>query len=139
MARPLRRTSDMDSDKVSFKGQGVQGTATASSTSTISYYLDSGDRFFTGVQILCSNAAFGDYVTLRVVDTDNILGYGAGTVLDEFASSWFINPDQGGQLAFELPYLAELVQGWSIDVVYTSVGATDVNVAVNFFLHEPKD
>jgi hypothetical protein len=123
----------MDADKVKFRGKGVSFTAAAGTTTTSDYKLTEA-RLLDGAYIMTSGNAFGDYITFRVVDVDNILGYGAGVVLDEFATTWYIPPS--GEAEFHLPYSAEILSGLYLRIVYVSVGAAAAYFQCNYFLHK---
>jgi hypothetical protein len=125
----------MTADKVKFRGQGISGTATAGVTTNIDYKLTEA-RLLDGVHMILKDHAFGDSVKFQVVDVDNILGYGAGVVLDTFGESWFIVADVQSQGSINLPYSAEVLAGLYVRVAYTSVGVTNVKFQCNLFLHK---
>lgn len=135
MATSIRKLSDMDADRVKFRGQGVSGTATAGTTTDIDMVLAEA-RLLDGTELLLVNQAAGDSITFQVVDKDNVLGYGAGLVLDQFASSWFVVADKQSQGQVRLPYSAEVPAGIYLRIKYTSTGGTNVTVQCNYFLHK---
>ncbi len=135
MATSVRKEADMNADSVKFRGKGISFTATAGTTTSYDYKITEG-RLINGTQLIVKDSTFGDSVKFQVVDVDNIFGYGAGIVLDEFATDWNIAADQQGQGATLLPYSAEIVAGLYLRFVYTSTGATNVSVACNLFLHK---
>jgi len=86
-----------------------------------------------GIEFFADKSAVGDKITFQVVDVDNILGYGAGLVLDEFGTDWFVMP--GSTETIRL-YKAKLVTNLYLRVKYTSVGTTDdVQFICNLFRH----
>ena len=87
--------------------------------------------YFDGVEYYSANSKIGDTVTFQVVDKDGIL-YPAGTVVEEFATGLYVIPDQRD--AFIL-YKAKLVPGLYIRVVYTSTGASNVDLICNLMRH----
>jgi hypothetical protein len=135
MATSVRKESDMSADVVKFRGKGIAFTATAGTTTTYDYKLTEA-RLISGTRIMAKNQAWGDCVKFQVVDVDNVLGYGAGLVLDEFAADWYLVTDQEDQGATILPYSAEVIANLYIRLIYTSVGATNVLVHVNLFAHK---
>lgn len=135
MSTAIRKQSDMDADKVKFRGKGIAGTAIAGTTTNIDYKLTEA-RLLDGVKMILKDQAFGDSVKFQVVDVDNILGYGAGTVLDEFGNSWYVSADTQDQGAINLPYSAEISANLYIRIVYNSTGATNVSVQANLWLHK---
>lgn len=135
MATSVRREADMTADSVKFRGKGITFTATAGTTTSHDYKITEG-RLCSGTELILANHVFGDSVKFQVVDVDNILGYGAGTVLDEFATDWYVAPGQSMQGQTILPYSAEIIAGLYIRLIYNSTGGTNVSVACNLFLHK---
>jgi len=131
----LRRIADFDADKVKFRGDAKAVTALASQTTNLDFKVIE-ERLFTGLQIL-ANAISGDYCALSVVDVDNILGYGAGTVLDTFVTKWYLDSTADNQGIFTVGYPAFILAGLYIRVSYTNVGIVGVSLRVNYFLHKP--
>jgi hypothetical protein len=135
MATSVRKVSDMDADKVKFRGKGIAFTATAGASTSYDYKLTEG-RLIDGTRLILKNHVFGDSVKFQVVDVDNILGYGAGVVLDEFADSWFVVEDRQDQHETRLPYSAEVIANLYLRIIYASVGGTNVLVQCNLFAHK---
>lgn len=135
MATSVRKVSDMDADKVKFRGKGFSFTAIAGQTTNGDYKFTEA-RLLDGTQLILKDHVNGDHMRFQVVDVDNIIGYGAGTVLDEFADEWYITGDREDQGDKRLPYSAEIIAGLYIRVVYTSTGATNVKVKCNLFVHK---
>ncbi len=128
--------SELGALNLLFDARGVKATASANNTTNIDM-LVSDDSLITGVHLLVNNAAFGDKVTLQVVDKDNVLGLGAGTVLRQPATDWYIASDVQTQLAASSLYPAKIVAGLYLRVVYTSVALlTSPTVAINYHLHK---
>lgn len=119
-----------------FRGHGVSGTGTKNTTSNTDYLVTE-ERYINGCNVICKNHVFGDYVKFQIVDVDNIIGYGANTVLDEFGSEWYLSEDKQDQGLVLLQYPAKIVAGLYIRVVYVSTGTTnDVMLRCNLFLHK---
>lgn len=135
MTTAIRKSSDMDADKVKFRGVGISGTATAGTTTNIDHKLTEA-RLLDGVKLILKDQAFGDSVRFQVVDVDNILGYGAGLVLDEFGSSWYVSSDSQDQGAINLPYSAEVIANLYVRIIYNSTGGSNVSVKANLWLHK---
>lgn len=115
---------------------GVTGTVTKNSITNIDLKVTESHIYLNGGRILYENAVFGDYLTFQVVDIDNVLGYGANTVLAEFIHKRYIDPNST-QDSMYVPYAAFIPQNTYVRLKYTSIGtSTDVNVAVNYFFHE---
>lgn len=134
MPTVVRRKQDMMADICKFRGQGFAFTATAGQTTNHDYKFTA-SRLLEAPILICKYHAWGDYIRFQVVDVDNILGYGAGTVLDEFATTWYLDDSIQTQRPVDLWYSAEVVSGLYIRVIYTSVGATNPEVKVNFCNH----
>lgn len=118
-----------------FRGKGITGVADPLTNSNIDYKLTA-DRYLNGCQLIIKTANWGDYVKFQVVDVDNILGYGAGTVLDQFGDTWYLSSAEQNQGVFKIEYPAKIVVNLYIRIVYTNTGALPVNVACNLFLHQ---
>jgi hypothetical protein len=133
MATSVRSVSDMSADKVKFRGVGVAFTAFAGATTVNDYKLTAA-RLIDGIQFLAKDHVFGDSVSVSVVDVDNVIGYGAGVVLDTFATGWYLSESQDqGQI--RLPYSAEVLTGLYLRITYVSVGTSNVQVKYNLFAH----
>lgn len=134
LVRP-RAFASSDGFRARFKGI-INGTATKNTTTNLDY-LVSEERFINGVRIIVDSHVFGDSIGLQVVDVDNILGYGAGLVLDTFGESWYLDPTTSTQPDVEVSYPAKISAGLYIRAVYTSTGTVDdVSVILNAFLHK---
>lgn len=113
------------------KAKGYVGTATAGTTTNVDFAVGAEDRYIDGVRIILINHDAGDTMSFQVVDVDNVMGYGAGTVLKEFGTSWNVDHEKCDQGANVYNFLARLYAGLYIRIVYTSAGATNVTVKVN--------
>jgi hypothetical protein len=135
MATSVRSILEMSADKVKFRGEGISFTATAGTATSYDYRIAEA-RLLDGTQLILKGHAFGDSVDFKVVDVDNILGYGAGLVLDTFSSGWYVAEDIQNQGQIRIPYAAEVLAGLYIRLVYHSVGGADVLVKANLFAHK---
>lgn len=120
---------------LNFRGTGVTATMNTETTTDLDLAIYE-DRVMTGGVVLTKGSTFGDYIRLQVVDKDNILGYGAGTVLNEFVTNWYVTDDTQAQFPLECPYPAKIISGLYVRIKYTSTGTTAVKLAVNFMLHK---
>lgn len=126
--------SDANGFRARFKG--ITGTATKTTTTNIDYKMPE-DRYINGVRLIMKNHEDGDYVKFQVVDVDNILGYGAGTVLDEFGDTWYVDSASDTQPDVIVPYPAKILKDLYIRIIYNSTGTTnDVTVRANLYLHK---
>lgn len=116
--------------------KGMAGVAAKGVVSTIDYLVPE-ERFINGVTLLLKYHEWGDHVKFQVVDKDNILGFGAGVVLDTFGDSWYVNDEKQDQDDVSADYPARILAGLYIRLVYTSVGTVnDVEVKMNMWLHK---
>lgn len=128
------QVAQFNSNVVVYNQRGVKGTCAAGKVTTIDLkMLD--DVYLTGGVLLAKNAAFGDFCDMQVVDVDNIMGYGAGAVLRQFVTNYFMDDSSVNQGAFDLPYPAKIITGLYMRLVYHSTGMTAPQAAVNFALH----
>lgn len=135
MSTSVRRKSDMTADICKFRGQGISFTATAGATTDYDYKFTAA-RILEAPLVMAKNQAWGDYLRFQIVDVDNVLGYGAGAVLDEFATTWYMDDTQRVQPKVDLWYSAEVLANLYIRVKYTSVGATNVEIKINLCNHQ---
>lgn len=124
-----------DADNFRFRGTGISGSVEAGESGNVQHKLTE-ERYINGVRPVLKNHEFGDSMHFDIVDVDNILGYGAGVVLDRFADDWYVNPDMACQGDILIDYPAKVMAGLYIRVVYHSTGTEDVEVKVNLYLHK---
>lgn len=132
---PIRQ-SEYSSKDLNLNFIGNQFTIPKGTTYNCDYkILD--DLLVDGGRIIATNVVAGDSVTCQVIDKDNILGYGAGFVLNQFVTTWYLVPGQNLQWDFTVNYPAKVYAGLWIRVIYNSVGTeTDPWVAINYKLHK---
>ena len=135
MATSVRRRIDMTADACKFRGQGFSFTATAGGTTAHDFKIVEA-RLVEAPYTLLQGHEWGDYIQFQVVDVDNILGAGAGYVLDTFASEWYMDHTKCSQTRPDVWYSAEIPAGLYIRINYTSVGASNVDVKCNFQNHK---
>lgn len=122
-------------NKFDYTENGTIGTATKNTTTDLDFKVTGAKEYVQGGQILFQDANWGDYITAQVVDVDNVLGYGAGTVLNEYIKKRYISPTMGHS-ELEVPYAGLVPQNTYLRIKYISTGtSTDVKVAVNYSLH----
>jgi hypothetical protein len=134
----VRRIFDLDADKAKYRCQGVSGTATANTTTNIDWKLPE-ERWISGGIFMVKDGAWGDTAKFQIVDKDNVLGYGAGVVLDEFATGVLVASDTQVQGHIEAPYIALIPANVYVRIVYTSTSpSVNVGVGINLFTHIPR-
>lgn len=94
------------------------------------------DSLVDGALVIAIGSALGDKIKCQVVDVDGIMGMGAGAVLGQYVSDWYMNPSKTEQLDFTSAYPAKIFKGLYLRVCYTSVGESPVNVIINYKLHK---
>jgi len=133
---PIQRLKPLaNTDNLLFRGVGFSATATKTTSTDVEYEIVE-ERLINGVQLILNNHVVGDSADFKVVDKNNVLGYGAGVVLNVFGSGWLVSPSDS-QPMIVLPYPANLYAGLFIRIVYHSIGTVnDVFVGANLFLHK---
>lgn len=129
------RVDEFEAAKLQFNAQGVKSNPSLNTTTNIDLYF-SDDHLITGFWVVCSGANAGDKISLQAVDTDNIMGFGAGTVLKTFASNIYLAANFDAQ--FDVAYPAKIYAGLSLRIIYTStllIGVTPF-FAINYKLHK---
>lgn len=122
-------------DNLRLRYTGIEGTAIAGTTTAIEYKVPE-DRRLNGSQLFLRNHVFGDYLTFKVIDKDNVLGYGYNVILDIFATKFWVDPDNCGQGQYLCSYSALLIKDLYVVIEYTSVGQTNVDVKAVFQMHK---
>jgi hypothetical protein len=115
-----------------FRGASFSGTVSAESTADLDYEITQ-ERWINGGRLLVSNIGQEDKITFQVVDKNNILGFGAGVVLDEFIKDYFV-PDTGN-LEVKLDYPAKIIAGLFLRLKYTNSNSSDITIKCNLYLH----
>ena len=120
-----------------FRGLGKAWTATKTITNNLQFKLTE-ERAIDRIQLILKDHVDGDKVHFEIVDVDNVLGYGAGVVLDRFGEDWYMDESIANQGIIDVGYYANVYANLYIRVVYVSIGTVnDVNVKCNFWLHKP--
>ena len=115
--------NEFEKSKLMKDGKGVSGTATAGQSTNFDLAL-SDDFLVTNGFLMAKGGAAGDKVDFKVL-------YGE-TVVAQFITDWFVNPDSTQQDTPKSYFPAKLAAGLTIRLVYHSIGETDVWVAINF-------
>jgi hypothetical protein len=125
--------------KVTANNQGAKGLALAGQSTNIDLALTD-DHLLTGVNLIAKGSAFGDTVSLQIVDAlgtlPNGLSFPVGTILNQFATVLNVPDDIQEKFNEDSGYPAKLYAGLTIRLIYTSVGTSDVQVAINYKLHK---
>lgn len=132
--KPLKN-EDFNANALNFKGQGASGSCTAGNTANVDLKIEGGDFVLTGGFIILKGHTFGDTVKQQVIDKDNVMGYGANFVLNEFVSNWYVSESSQAQSMIVPGYPAKVLQNLYLRVVY-NCPSSNVSVAVNYLLHK---
>ncbi len=125
-----------DSDNHYFAGEGFTGTATLGQTTNIDYKITT-ERYINGaILILDGNQHKLDTLDVKAIDKDNVLGYGANTVLQTFVKNWNITTEKNTQEPIILPYTARIPANVYLRIVYVSNGLINVYCKMNLLLHQ---
>lgn len=94
------------------------------------------DLLVDGGVIIADGVVFGDTIDCQVVDVDNVFGYGAGVVLGQYITNWYLTTGNS-RWDFTIPYPAKLLAGLYVRINYHSIGTEiDVKVAINYKFHK---
>lgn len=123
-------------NKFDFDAQGVLGTVTKNTTTSIDFKIvDTGGVYINGGTLLLQDHVWGDWFEIQIIDIDNILGYGANTVLKNYIKKWYVHPDMPC-LELEAEYAGHILKDLYLRCKYHSVGTTNnVKVALNYKMH----
>lgn len=125
--------SPFTKNSVELKAEGKYDTITKETSQNIDFKIENGNKLIHGAIFYAKDAEIGDYVSAKVIDIDNILGYGAGTILKEWIVKWYVIPNQ--QMKITQDSAGEVLEGLYLRLSYTSVGTVnDVKVLVNYYL-----
>lgn len=128
----VRSRAFANADGFRFRGASFSGTATAMTTTNLDYKITE-ERYINGGRLLVSNIGDDDKITFQVVDKDNILGYGANVVLDEFIKDYFV--PTAGNLEVRLDYPAKIPANLYLRLKYTNSSLTSASIKCNLYLH----
>lgn len=118
-----------------FDGKTVVGAPHPGQATNIDMkVMGAAGRTLNGGRLIAYDADRKDTVTFQVVDVDDILGYGPGTVLDEFLT-WGVFV--GSPMELSLPYSVDIPEGLYIRCIYQSRGILPAILVLNYDLHRP--
>lgn len=117
-----------------FRGTGVKTICPAGQTTQIKITSAYPKAKFNGATIMYGQD--GDVCNLKVLDSDTgtyttVPNY----LLNQFGFNWNITKEP---MKEKLPYDADIFLGMQLVVEYTNNGSSDIEVGVNFYLHEDK-
>lgn len=117
-----------------FRGQGVKQNCLANSTTNITFVVPYTKAKLNGIEILYGQDR--DLCQFKVLDSTTGTYTGvANYLLNQFGYDWNVDSNAMKEI---LPYDADVFYGMQLVVEYTNNGNSDVEVGVNFYLHEDK-
>lgn len=138
MSLQIRKVSELDADRATYKMQGFKGTAAVNTITNIDWKVPE-DRWISGGILLAQGTHWGDKVCLQIVDKDNVLGYGANVVLNEYVTDFYLVTDTEFQVQMEAPYIALIPANVYIRIAYTNTSLLDpVETVLNLITHIPR-
>lgn len=132
---PLKNT-DLTKQNLNFNGNGKHAlNLTFGQSHNIDIQLTD-DSLLTGASVIVKDATFGDKFHVQVIDIDNILGFGANTVLLQTITNWGVITDKQDQGVLEAGYPAKIYGGLYLRMIYESTGIVNPSVIINYHLHK---
>lgn len=130
-----KNANDFDKARMQFNAKGVSATCTINAATNLDLYF-SEDHLVTGFWIVGSGLKLGDKVDLKVIDTDNIMGFGAGVAIKTLATDIYL--PQSVDQQFDVAYPAKVLAGLSLRLIFRSSATTGDGpfVAINWKIHK---
>lgn len=117
---------------LSLVGDGVKAVVPLGTVKDIDFKITDNPKFLTGAEFYTKSSAIGDFITVQIVDVDNVLGGGANLVVRQLINKFYVFPDQ--QMLLELPFSGRIPKDLYLRIKYTSVGGINVDVLCNYLL-----
>ena len=116
----------------SFRGKGGSKALTVGLNNVDVLIHATETRLINGAEVWSDSEVYGDYLSFQVVDVDNVLGYGANFLVEEFGEDWQMFP-KGITKAFP-GYVAAIPAGLYVRMVVNSSAIADFYY--NLHLHK---
>lgn len=123
-----------DNSEIRFRGTGKRFEALTNQTTDYDFTVPF-DCLINGLDFF-SDSVNGDWITVSVVDVNNVLGFGAGVVLDTFATEWLLEANKHKSASVQLNYAARLKQGLVVRITYNNTTLEQKTVGFNLYLHK---
>lgn len=124
--------SEMDAFKSAPYTFGIVNSCAANSTTTFDTLI-ADDVFIKNLELVLNSHAMGDSITLKIIDKDNVLGFGANFVLATPVTDYNIASDMQKQGGYEAVVPKKIPGGTYLRVQYTATGLLlSVRVMINF-------
>ena len=129
------KLSEMSSDYL--KPYFVAHSFTFGSGTTTSDWKIPVDLLFAKMRGFISVQSNGDFIEVKVVDVDNILGQGSGAVLAHPVRKYFVNPVAYTPEDFSREYPTKVLANLYLRFIYTATGLLPSGtVRLNFLANE---
>ena len=131
-SKPINIANPFPGNEGNYSFRGLGGSASLSTGSNNVDQVIPAIRFINGAEVWSDDPAYGNSITFQVVDVDNVLGYGAGTVIEEFGTTWQMHP---GCITKAFPgYIASVPANLYVRMVVTVSQAASFHY--NLHLHK---
>lgn len=129
------RNDEFEASKLLLDARGACLLCTPNTSNNLDLAI-ADDSLITGIHLKSTDSTLGDTITLRVVDINNVLGYGANAVIRQFGTNWCL-VNGTNEVFVQAQYPAKIFGGLYLRVVYNSVSLTVApSVAANYVLHK---
>lgn len=115
--------NEFEKSKLAKDAIGISSTAIAGTSTNLDLLLTD-DVLINGGFLLARNVAEGDRVSFQVLMGE--------TILNQFITNWYLNPDSTQQQMPTANYPAKLLAGLTLRIIYNSVGTQNVWFAINY-------
>ncbi len=134
----IRRYSELSAENSVFRLQGFGGTAAANTTTDIEWAFPE-ERWMTGGFVIAKDVTWGDTLTIKIVDKDNVLGMGSNLVIRTFVENMRLRSDAQWQGQIDVQYVTLIPAGIYVRAQYTNTHASNAAaLGINLFTHIPR-
>lgn len=127
--------ADSKDFKASFDSTGVK-TAPPGQTTVVDFVVPDATVYLDGGSIIVWGANKGDWVSAEVVDPQGLYGP-AGAVIYTWLKRWTLATALSGSMQdLMVEYKGEVYPGMALRLRYHNTGASPVDFAANYRLHE---
>ena len=114
---------------------GSTYTATKNSTTDHDFKVTGVSTYLTGGEFGYNDAVWGDYIQAQVIDIDNVLGFGANTVLKNYIVKRYLHPTNAS-VDLVVAGAGKIPQNTYLRIKYVSVGTvTNPTFYTNYHLY----
>lgn len=99
-------------------------TATKNSTTTHDFKITESGLYLMGGVLHTANQVLGDLISFVIIDIDNVLGFGANTVLSDYMKEYPVDPSGKTEFISESITESTIPQNTYCRLSYKSIGTT---------------